>query len=101
MQTLPNGRPGCGTCHTLAAAGTHGTIGTNLDDAFAADRSKIFASSATEQTIRDVVRGQIAYAEQDPGTGKPGMPPNLVTGQDAKDIAAFVAKCAAVPHCSA
>jgi hypothetical protein len=27
------------------------------------------------------------------------MPPNLVEGQDAKDVAVYVAKCAAVPHC--
>jgi hypothetical protein len=45
------------------------------------------------------VRGQIAYADSDPGTGHPGMPANLVNGQDAKDVAVYVAKCAAVPHC--
>jgi len=89
----------CGSCHTLADAGTTGTIGPNLDDAFAADRDPIFASSDTEQTIRDVVRGQIAYAEQDPGTGKPGMPPNLIHGQEAKNVAVYVAKCAAVKNC--
>jgi hypothetical protein len=27
------------------------------------------------------------------------MPANLVTGQDAKNIAVYVAQCAAVPHC--
>ena len=103
MTQLPGGKPGCSTCHTLAAAGTHGTVGPNLDDAFAADRDKLFftpGQDGTEQTIRDVVRGQIAYAEQDPGTGRTGMPPDLVRGQDAKDIAAFVAHCAAVPNCS-
>jgi mono/diheme cytochrome c family protein len=89
----------CGGCHTLAAAGTKGTAGPDLDDAFAADKSKQFASDDTEQTIRDVVRGQIAYAEQDPGQGHPGMPPNLLNGTQAKDVAYFVALCAAVPNC--
>ena len=42
--------------------------------------------------MTDVVRGQIAYPE------KP-MPPNLVTGQDADDVAVYVAKCAANPNC--
>ena len=27
------------------------------------------------------------------------MPPNLITGQDARDVADYVAKCSAVPHC--
>jgi hypothetical protein len=27
------------------------------------------------------------------------MPPNLVRGQDAKDVAEYVAKCAGVPNC--
>ena len=96
----------CGGCHTLAAAGTTGTIGPNLDDAFRADKSPSFASSATEQTIRDIVRGQIAYPDGNPGTvdphGQPypGMTPNLLHGQQAKDVAVYVAKCVDVPQCS-
>jgi mono/diheme cytochrome c family protein len=89
----------CGGCHTLKDAGTTGTTGPNLDDAFAGAKSASFASQGTEQTIRDVVRGQIAYAEADPGTNHPGMPPNLLTGQDAKNVATYVARCAAVPKC--
>jgi mono/diheme cytochrome c family protein len=90
----------CGGCHTLANAGTTGTIGPDLDEAFGPDKQQGFS----QQTIRDVVRGQIAYADSDPDTGTPqdpnqGMPQNIVTGQDAKDVAIYVAKCAAVPHC--
>jgi mono/diheme cytochrome c family protein len=90
----------CGSCHTLADAGTKGVVGPNLDYAFAYDKKQGF----DEQTIRDVVRGQIAYAELNPGTGTriaptPGMPPNLVNGQDAKDVSVYVAKCAAVNPC--
>ena len=82
-------QPSCASCHTLADAKSQGTVGPNLDDAFASDKSQGFS----EQTIRDVVRGQIAYPE------KP-MPSNLFRGQDARDVAAYVARCAADPGCA-
>jgi mono/diheme cytochrome c family protein len=85
----------CGSCHTLANAETKGMIGPNLDEAFRYDRKQGF----DESTIRDVVRGQIAYADEKTGTGKPGMPPKLYEGQDARDVATYVAKCAGVPSC--
>ena len=78
----------CASCHTLADAKSKGTIGPNLDDAFEYDKQQGFS----EQTIRDVVRGQIAYPE------KP-MPPNLVEGQDANDVAIYVAKCSGNANC--
>jgi len=78
----------CATCHTLADAGTTGTIGPNLDDAFTAVKQQGF----TIQSMEDEIRGQIAYPE------KP-MPANLLHGQDANDVAAYIAKCAAVPSC--
>jgi mono/diheme cytochrome c family protein len=78
----------CGSCHVMADAGSQGTIGPNLDDAFASDKQQGFSV----QTIRDVVRGQIAYPE------KP-MPADLVRGQDASDIAVYIATCSANPQC--
>jgi mono/diheme cytochrome c family protein len=88
LQAAKPTEPSCGSCHTLADAKSKGTVGPNLDDAFASDKSQKFS----EQTIRDVVRGQIAYPEEP-------MPANLYRGQDARDIATYVAKCAAVPSC--
>jgi mono/diheme cytochrome c family protein len=82
-----NGKPGCGSCHTLADAGTTGAIGPDLDVAFSQD----LKVGMTEGTIRQVVRGQIAYAITTTSTGAPGMPKNLVTGDDARDVAAYVA----------
>ena len=76
----------CGSCHTLAAAGTSGTIGPNLDEAFKYDREQKFK----ESSIADIVRGQIAYA------AKP-MPRNLVTGDDADSVARYVAANAGKP----
>jgi cbb3-type cytochrome c oxidase subunit III len=73
----------CGGCHTLADAGTHGTSGPNLDDAFGPSRKQGFE----EVTIEQVVRDQIELAV-------PPMPKNLVTGADADDVAAYVAAVA-------
>jgi cbb3-type cytochrome c oxidase subunit III len=70
----------CGGCHVLAAAGTQGTTGPNLDDAFGPSRKQGFKDS----TIQNVVLDQIRQPS-------PPMPKNLVTGQDAQDVAAFVA----------
>jgi cbb3-type cytochrome c oxidase subunit III len=83
----------CASCHTLADAGTKGTIGPNLDDAFRQAR----ADGLGDATIRAVVRGQIAYAIEEPPTGLPGMPANLVTGEDAESVAAYVSSVAALP----
>ena len=74
------GKGQCAGCHVLAAAGSHGTTGPNLDDAFAADREQGFKQS----TIQNVVLDQIRLAAAP-------MPKNLVTGEDAQDVAAYVA----------
>jgi cbb3-type cytochrome c oxidase subunit III len=73
----------CAGCHTLAAAGSSGTSGPNLDDAFGSSRKQGFKQS----TIQNVVLDQIRDAA-------PPMPKELVEGQDAQDVAAFVAAVA-------
>jgi mono/diheme cytochrome c family protein len=85
----------CGSCHVMENAGTTGAIGPNLDTTFGIVRAQGF----DESTIVDVVRGQIAYPETETAEGGPGMPANLVTGQDAEDVARYVAQCAGVPDC--
>lgn len=98
----------CGSCHTLADAGTEGAIGPNLDDAFfqyrvdasgaRRDNGEIDLAKLTdpdvEATVRQVVRGQIAYPVVTTPTGEPGMPADIVTGQDAEDVATYVASVA-------
>ncbi len=44
--------------------------------------------------MANTVRGQIAYPVTDPSSGLPGMPADIVTGQDAEDVAAYVASVA-------
>ncbi|HEY7346012.1 MAG TPA: c-type cytochrome [Gaiella sp.] len=81
---------GCGSCHTLADAGTTGKIGPDLDYAFV--QSPI--DGLGEDTILQVVRAQIAYPVTTPSTGAPGMPANIFEGQDADDVATYVASVA-------
>jgi mono/diheme cytochrome c family protein len=73
----------CGGCHTLAAAGTPGTVGPNLDDAFRADKQQGFKHSTVENVVLLQIRQPSAP-----------MPKNLVRGQDAQDVAAYVAAVA-------
>ncbi len=90
----------CGSCHTLADAGTQGKVGPNLDDAFAGPRAQCFK----ESTFRNVVHGQILFPTTHPSglikapdgseQQAPGMPAKLVTGSDAEDVAAYVASVA-------
>jgi cytochrome c6 len=61
---------GCGACHTLADAGTNGTIGPNLDDAFAQAR----ADGLMSDTFTQVVANQIKFPITETSTGEPGMP---------------------------
>jgi cbb3-type cytochrome c oxidase subunit III len=74
----------CAGCHVLQAAGAQGTLGPNLDDAFAGSKREHFK----ESTIQNVVLDQIREASMP-------MPPNLVKGQDAVDVAGYVAAVAA------
>ena len=88
----------CGACHALAAAGTSGTIGPNLDDAFAASVKEGYAQSTIENLVLDQIRlgsGVVAtYTNNKHFTTTPSMPADIVTGQDAKDVAAYVASVA-------
>ncbi len=78
----------CGACHTLSHAGTAGTRGPNLDDAFREDRANGFKS--------DSIEGLVNYWIRFPNsTGV--MPANLYKGQSATDVAGYVAAVAAVP----
>jgi cytochrome c6 len=82
----------CSSCHTLAAAGAQGTIGPNLDDAFAEARKEGYKETAIEDIVAGQIRAPGQYA-----TGSTAdrlqynMPPNLVRGAELADVAAFVA----------
>jgi len=90
----------CAACHTLQAAGATGTIGPNLDNAFAADRKDGYPDSSIENVVLDQIRlgsGPIAtYTTNKKFTPQTTMPANLFKGQDAIDVAAYVASVAGV-----
>lgn len=83
----------CAGCHTLAAAGAQGTIGPNLDVAFAEARSEGFKESAILDIVHDQIKfpGQYPVRQSNPDFLKANMPANVVTGQNAIDVSAFVA----------
>ena len=68
------GTAGCGSCHTLADAGTSGTVGPNLDDA---------------QPSFDLVVDRVT-------NGQGAMPPfaGTLTEQQINDVAAYVSSVA-------
>ena len=88
----------CAGCHTLEAAGAHGTIGPSLDGAFAYDREQGIAQSTIENVVLDQIRlgsGPIeTYTNGKHFTKQTQMPSNIVTGEDADDVAAYVASVA-------
>jgi mono/diheme cytochrome c family protein len=78
----------CGSCHALERANTQGVQGPNLDEAFDAGRR----DGLGERTVEGVVERQIALVRRNSI-----MPPNLVKGRDADDVAAYVARVAGQP----
>ena len=66
----------CKSCHTLAAVNARGVTGPNLDELGGVDYSR--------------VRNAIKIG----GTGDGRMPPQLLTGEDAKLVSQYVAKVA-------
>jgi mono/diheme cytochrome c family protein len=67
----------CGSCHTLAAAGTDGVVGPNLDELLGA---------GTAEGNEPRVLGAI----EDGINGR--MPAGILAGQQAEEVAAFVAE---------
>jgi mono/diheme cytochrome c family protein len=87
----------CGTCHALAEAGTSAQVGPDLDAAFAQSRT----DGMDNDTIEGVVQGQIAnprdIEEGVPDHDRVFMAADIVTGQDAEDVATYVATVAGIP----
>jgi mono/diheme cytochrome c family protein len=76
----------CGACHTLSRAATKGTQGPNLDNAFANAVEQGFGETA----IRGMIHQMIDIGPATVGD-KVVMRPDIVTGDDASNVAAYVA----------
>jgi plastocyanin len=86
----------CASCHVLARAGATGVTGPNLDEAFQRARQDGFGESTFEGLVHAQILNPAKNPQRDPVTGREAyMPPKLVTGEDAEDVAAYVAYAAA------
>jgi uncharacterized cupredoxin-like copper-binding protein len=89
----------CGSCHVLKRAGTTGVTGPNLDEAFHQARQSGFGQSTFEGIVYRQILQPNREPQADPVTGKNGaqMPAKLYTGEDARNVAAYVASAVGKP----
>lgn len=66
----------CASCHTLKAVNAHGLTGPNLD------------------AIGQVSKERVLEAIKNGGTGQRRMPANLVAGEDAESVSAYLEEVA-------
>jgi mono/diheme cytochrome c family protein len=84
----------CGTCHTLYAAGTDGNFAPNLDELLAPTGPP--EGPNAQQTI-EATEGRVLNAIEngvDSSTTPGRMPAGVINGEQAKEVAAFVAATA-------
>ncbi len=89
----------CARCHQLARANAQGVVGPSLDEAWQQSEKDGLGRSTYEGLVHRQILHPNTRAQVDPQTGKPLelMPAELVTGEDAEDVAAYVAYAAARP----
>jgi mono/diheme cytochrome c family protein len=84
----------CGTCHTLYAAGTDGNYGPDLDELLAPSGPP--EGSSADSTIK-ATEGRVLNAIEngvDSSTTTGRMPGGILNEEQAKEVAAFVARTA-------
>ncbi len=81
----------CGSCHVLGRAGTQGIQGPNLDEAF----RQALADGMDREGVEGAVHAQIDNPAMVAKDSPAYMPPDLVTGRDADNVAAYVAAAVA------
>lgn len=83
----------CSSCHVLSRAGARGVAGPDLDAAF---RQSIVDGMGRDG-IRGAVLEQIDNPAMLPKDSPAYMPPDLAEGEEARNIAAYVAQAVARP----
>ncbi len=78
----------CGTCHTLARAGTDGVVGPNLDDRLA---GQLGPATDAQSIAANQTRVESAIEN---GFGGGAMPAGILQASNAKLVANFVARVA-------
>ena len=78
----------CGTCHTLYAAGTDGNFGPNLDNLLAPQGQATDAATikATKLRVLNAIQNGV-----DSSTTPGRMPAGVISGEQATQVADFVA----------
>ncbi len=81
----------CGTCHTLYAAGTDGNFAPDLDELLSPS-----GPPEDEATIKGIKKRVLNAVEHGvDSTTTPGrMPPGILNGEQAEEVAEFVATTA-------
>jgi mono/diheme cytochrome c family protein len=74
----------CGACHTLAKAGTDGVVGPNLDELLAPPSATAPDPSTIKPRVLSAIENGVA--------GR--MPKGVLSGQQADEVASFVAQVA-------
>jgi mono/diheme cytochrome c family protein len=74
----------CGACHTLAAAGTDGVIGPNLDDRLAPPTGPAPQPATIKPRVLSAINNGLSGQ----------MPKGILSGQQADEVATFVAQVA-------
>lgn len=83
----------CGGCHTLYAAGADGNFAPNLDMLLAPAGPP--SGSTAKQTIEGTEGRVLNAIENGVDSTTPGrMPPGIISGQQAEEVAEFVATVA-------
>jgi mono/diheme cytochrome c family protein len=72
----------CGTCHSLYSAGTDGNFGPDLDELL--EESTV---EANEERVKNAIEEGV-----DSSTTAGRMPPGILSGAQAEEVAEFVAK---------
>lgn len=78
----------CGTCHAMEAAGTDGNFGPDLDSLLAPT-----GPATDEATIRSTRQRVLSAVENGVDSSTPGrMPGEILTGEQAEQVAEFVSQ---------
>ncbi|MGH2871025.1 MAG: c-type cytochrome, partial [Solirubrobacteraceae bacterium] len=83
---------GCSSCHTLAAAGAHGTAGPNLDQDLRANCASPQSKSIRGATLQECIRTAITkpYAYLPPGFHAGVMPSTFAKTLAPSEITALI-----------
>ena len=74
----------CGSCHTLAKAGTDGVVGPNLDD--------LLAPPSPTPPDPKTIKPRVTAATENGVAGR--MPAGILSGEQAETVAEFVSQVA-------